>query len=76
MGNVKDWMYLPSWLPEFEFESGVNELMKNYKPLEGGSDVVDLYMIVMNKENDGYCRIYGRGVTNKLIKEAGCGDAS
>ena len=45
--------------------------MKNYKPLEDGSDAVDPYMVVMNKENDGYRRLYGRGVTNKLIKKSG-----
>ncbi|KAL4575690.1 hypothetical protein LXL04_011774 [Taraxacum kok-saghyz] len=47
------------------------EQMKNYKPQEDESDVVDPYMIVMNKENDGYRRLYGRGVTNRLIKESG-----
>nr|KAJ0192937.1 hypothetical protein LSAT_V11C800446730 [Lactuca sativa] len=30
------------------------EQIKNYKPLEDESGVVDIYMIVMNKENDGY----------------------
>ncbi|KAL4561779.1 hypothetical protein LXL04_033953 [Taraxacum kok-saghyz] len=46
------------------------EKMKNYKPLEDESDVVDPYMVVMNKENDGYRRLYGRGVTNIWIKKA------
>ncbi|KAL4589485.1 hypothetical protein LXL04_002392 [Taraxacum kok-saghyz] len=50
--------------------------MKNYKPLEDESDVVDPYMVVMNKENDGYRRLYGRGVTNRLIKKVGGGDTS
>ena len=40
--------------------------MKNYKPQEDESDVVDPYMVVMHKENDGYRRLYGRGVTNRL----------
>nr|KAJ0195947.1 hypothetical protein LSAT_V11C700381590 [Lactuca sativa] len=44
------------------------EQMKNYKPLEDGSGFVDIYMIVMNKENDGYQRLYGRDITNRLIK--------
>ncbi|KAL4579197.1 hypothetical protein LXL04_015335 [Taraxacum kok-saghyz] len=52
------------------------EEMKNYKPLEDESDVVDPYMVVMNKVNDGYCRLYGRGVTNRLIKKVGGGDTS
>ncbi|KAL4574229.1 hypothetical protein LXL04_021055 [Taraxacum kok-saghyz] len=52
------------------------EQMKNYKPQEDESDVVDPYMVVMNKENDGYRRLYGRGVTNRLIKKVGGGDTS
>ncbi|KAL4561440.1 hypothetical protein LXL04_033606 [Taraxacum kok-saghyz] len=52
------------------------EQVKNYKPLEDESDVVDPYMVVMNKENDGYHRLYGRGVTNRLIKKVGGGDTS
>ncbi|KAL4573773.1 hypothetical protein LXL04_020590 [Taraxacum kok-saghyz] len=52
------------------------EQMKNYKPQEDESDVVDPYMVVMNKENDGYRRLYGRGVTNTLIKKVGGGDTS
>ncbi|KAL4590537.1 hypothetical protein LXL04_003469 [Taraxacum kok-saghyz] len=50
--------------------------MKNYKPLEDESDVLDPYMVVMNKENDGYRRLYVRGVTNRLIKKVGGGDTS
>ncbi|KAL4578452.1 hypothetical protein LXL04_014575 [Taraxacum kok-saghyz] len=52
------------------------EQMKNYKLQEDESDVVDPYMVVMNKENDGYRRLYGRGVTNRLIKKVGGGDTS
>ncbi|KAL4579655.1 hypothetical protein LXL04_015811 [Taraxacum kok-saghyz] len=48
----------------------------NYKPLEDESDVVDPYMVVMNKEHDGYRRLYGGGVTNRLIKKVGGGDTS
>ncbi|CAH1412402.1 unnamed protein product [Lactuca virosa] len=47
------------------------EQMKKYEHLEDESDVVDPYMIVMKKENDGYRRFYGRGVTNRLIKKSG-----
>ncbi|CAI9277652.1 unnamed protein product [Lactuca saligna] len=45
------------------------EQMKNYKPLEDGRDAVDRYMIVMNKDHDGYCRLYSRDVANRLIKK-------
>nr|KAJ0218117.1 hypothetical protein LSAT_V11C300149130 [Lactuca sativa] len=51
------------------------EQMKKCEHLENESDVVDPYMIVMKKDNDGCCRLYGRGVTNRLIKKVG-GDAS
>ena len=50
--------------------------MKHNKPLEDESDAVDPYMVVMSKENDGYRRLYGRGVTNRLIKKVGGGDTS
>ncbi|KAL6523535.1 hypothetical protein OROGR_017138 [Orobanche gracilis] len=53
-----------------------DEQMKNYEPLEDGSASVDPFMVVMNKERDGYRRLYGRGVTNKMIKKVGGGDAS
>ncbi|KAL6584466.1 hypothetical protein OROMI_003755 [Orobanche minor] len=52
------------------------EQMKNYKPPEDGNDAVDPYMAVMKKENNGYRGLYGRGVTNKLIKKVGGGDTS
>ncbi|KAL4574074.1 hypothetical protein LXL04_020896 [Taraxacum kok-saghyz] len=52
------------------------EQMKNYKPLEDESDVVDPYMVLMNKQNDGYRRLYDRCVTNRLIKKVGGGDTS
>ncbi|CAH1449408.1 unnamed protein product [Lactuca virosa] len=55
----------------------LKEQMKNYIPQEDGSDTVYPYMIVMNKEIDGYRRLYGRGVTNKFIKKkVGGGDTS
>jgi hypothetical protein len=43
--------------------------MKKYKPTEDGSATVDPFLIVMNKENCRNCRLYGRGVTNTLIKK-------
>ncbi|KAD5802724.1 hypothetical protein E3N88_14084 [Mikania micrantha] len=45
------------------------EQMKKYKSSENESDLIDPFMAVMHKENSGYCRLYGRGVTNKLIKK-------
>ncbi|KAL4589352.1 hypothetical protein LXL04_002258 [Taraxacum kok-saghyz] len=45
---------------------GFQEKMKHNKPLEDESDAADPYMVVMNKENDGYRRLYGRGDTNRL----------
>ncbi|KAI3814067.1 hypothetical protein L1987_18811 [Smallanthus sonchifolius] len=45
------------------------EQMKNYKPIEDDSATVDPFFVVMNKENYGYRRLYGRGVTNTLIKK-------
>ncbi|KAL8250590.1 hypothetical protein R6Q59_034283 [Mikania micrantha] len=52
------------------------EQMKNYKSSENESASVDPFMIVMNKENSGYCRLYGRGVTNRLIKKINGGDTT
>ncbi|KAL8255139.1 hypothetical protein R6Q59_033360 [Mikania micrantha] len=45
------------------------EQMKNYKSSENENASADPFMIVMNKENSGYCRLYGRGVTNRSIKK-------
>ncbi|KAL8204426.1 hypothetical protein R6Q57_010049 [Mikania cordata] len=42
------------------------EQMKNYKSSENESVSVDPFMIVMNKENSGYCRLYGRGLTESF----------
>ncbi|KAD2805475.1 hypothetical protein E3N88_38852 [Mikania micrantha] len=52
------------------------EQMKNYKSSENESASVDPFTIVMNKENSGYCRLYGRGVTNRLIKKLNGGDTT
>ncbi|KAJ0579774.1 putative transposase, Ptta/En/Spm, plant [Helianthus annuus] len=45
------------------------EQMKNYKPPEDGSVLVDPFTAVMNKEYDGYLRLYGRGVTKKMMEK-------
>ncbi|KAL8244037.1 hypothetical protein R6Q59_010295 [Mikania micrantha] len=45
------------------------EQKKKYKSSENESDLIDPFMAVMHKENSGYCRLCGRGVTNKLIKK-------
>ncbi|KAK1429859.1 hypothetical protein QVD17_12141 [Tagetes erecta] len=50
------------------------EQMKNYKPLEDGSALVDPFKIVMNKEHDGYLRLYGKGVTKKMLKRVEGGE--
>ena len=43
--------------------------MKNYKPPEDGSGPKDAYLAVMNKEYVGRRRLYGRGVTNKVLNK-------
>ncbi|MFS7964177.1 hypothetical protein Hanom_Chr08g00747141 [Helianthus anomalus] len=48
--------------------------MKNYKPPEDGSALVDPFTVVMNKEHDGYLRLYGRGVTKKILKKMDGGE--
>ncbi|KAL8260538.1 hypothetical protein R6Q59_028491 [Mikania micrantha] len=45
------------------------EQMKNYKAAENENTTIDLFLVVMNKENYKYRRLYGRGVTNTLIKK-------
>ncbi|KAL8202030.1 hypothetical protein R6Q57_011177 [Mikania cordata] len=48
----------------------------NYKSSENENASANPFMIVMNKENSGYCRLYGIGVTNKLIKKINHGDTT
>ncbi|KAL8255284.1 hypothetical protein R6Q59_033505 [Mikania micrantha] len=43
---------------------------------ENESASMDPFRIVMSKENGGYCRLYGRGVTNTLIKKMNGGDTT
>ncbi|KAL8255135.1 hypothetical protein R6Q59_033356 [Mikania micrantha] len=52
------------------------EQMKKCKSSENESDLTDSFMVVMHKEISGYCRLYGRGVTNKLIKKRDGGDTT
>ncbi|KAL8233969.1 hypothetical protein R6Q59_020069 [Mikania micrantha] len=52
------------------------EQMKNYKASENESASMDPFRIVVRKENGGYCRLYGRGVTNTLIKKMNGGDTT
>ncbi|KAD5318038.1 hypothetical protein E3N88_17984 [Mikania micrantha] len=44
------------------------EQMKNYKSSENENASADPFMIVMNKENSGYCRLYGRGQKHELVE--------
>ncbi|KAL8223878.1 hypothetical protein R6Q57_019353 [Mikania cordata] len=50
--------------------------MKNYKAVENENTTIDLFLVVINKENYGYRRLYGRGVTNTLIKKVEGASAS
>ncbi|PWA63578.1 transposase, Ptta/En/Spm [Artemisia annua] len=53
------------------------EKMRNYNPPEDESAPADAFLAVMNKEYDGHRRLFGRGVTNTLIKKVnGSGSAS
>nr|GFC16595.1 hypothetical protein [Tanacetum cinerariifolium] len=50
--------------------------MKNYKPPETESSPTDPFLAVMNKEYDGHRRLFGRGVTNTIIKKVKAGGSS
>ncbi|PWA43320.1 transposase, Ptta/En/Spm [Artemisia annua] len=53
------------------------EQMKNYQaPNEDGIGPVDPFLAVMNKEYNGHRRLFGKGVTNKLIEKVNGGEAS
>ena len=61
----------------------MKEKMKNYQAPEeedgGGQDVsgpVDPFLAVMNKEYNGHRRLFGKGVTNKIIKKVNGGETS
>ncbi|KAL2939004.1 Cortactin-binding protein 2 [Bienertia sinuspersici] len=45
------------------------EAMKNYTPTEDGSGLKDPYLGVMEKEYAGRRRLYGRGMTNKVLNK-------
>lgn len=44
--------------------------MKSYQPIEDESDPKDAFMGVMDKEYPGRRRLFGRGVTNKVLKKS------
>ncbi|MFS7922358.1 hypothetical protein Hanom_Chr03g00248141 [Helianthus anomalus] len=50
------------------------EQMKNYNHPEDGSALVVPFTVVMNKEHEGHLRLYGRGVTRKMLKKMDCGE--
>ncbi|KAL4573558.1 hypothetical protein LXL04_020368 [Taraxacum kok-saghyz] len=52
------------------------ELMKNYQPPENVNGPVDPIVAVMGKEYEGHCRLYGKGVSRKLLKMVNSGDTS
>ncbi|KAJ0578411.1 putative transposase, Ptta/En/Spm, plant [Helianthus annuus] len=63
-----------SYLDTYDDTATKIEQMKNYKPPEDGSALVDPFTVVMNKEHDGYLRLYGRGVTKKMLKKMDGGE--
>ncbi|KAL2923016.1 ATP synthase subunit b' [Bienertia sinuspersici] len=60
----KTWKLVPSKEKMWEY---VLEAMKNYTPPDDGSGPKDPYLGVMGKEYTGRRRLYGRGVTNKVL---------
>ncbi|KAL4573559.1 hypothetical protein LXL04_020369 [Taraxacum kok-saghyz] len=52
------------------------ELMKNYQPPEDVNGPIDPVVAVMGKEYNGHCRLYGKGVSRKLLKKVNIGDTS
>ncbi|GJW13375.1 hypothetical protein Tco_0017508 [Tanacetum coccineum] len=53
------------------------EKMRNYNPPRHESAPADPFLAVINKEYDGHRRLFGKGVTNTLIKKVnGDGSAS
>lgn len=52
------------------------EQMKNYRLPEDENALVDPFVAIMGKEYDGHCRLYGKGVTRKLLKNVNGGSTS
>ncbi|KAD2393506.1 hypothetical protein E3N88_40483 [Mikania micrantha] len=50
-------------------QNETSEQMKNYEATENENTTIDSFLVVMNKESYGYRRLYGRGVTNTLLKK-------
>ncbi|GJZ28126.1 hypothetical protein Tco_0572773 [Tanacetum coccineum] len=48
--------------------------IRNYNPPKHESAPTHPFLAVMNKEYDGHCRLFGRGVTNTLIKKGQSAD--
>nr|GEY92057.1 hypothetical protein [Tanacetum cinerariifolium] len=76
MGDNRDWMYFLR--RSHEFEAKVNEFfhasfpksaIRGSRSGEDGIASVDPFLAVMNKEYNGHRRLFGRGVTRKLIKK-------
>ncbi|KAG6472396.1 hypothetical protein ZIOFF_069858 [Zingiber officinale] len=47
----------------------VEEAMKNFKPPATESGDADPFLTIMGKDYDGRRRLYGRGVTSKMLKK-------
>ena len=60
----------------FRFINKLKELMKNYQPPEDVNGPIDPFVAVMGKEYDEHCRLYGKGVSRKLLKNVNSGDTS
>ncbi|KAG6499767.1 hypothetical protein ZIOFF_039559 [Zingiber officinale] len=71
------WNNRPKTIPEKDFlkllgvwnQKEVKEAMKNYKPSTMESGDADPFLAVMGKDYDGRCRLYGRGVTRKMLNK-------
>ncbi|KAL2904528.1 WD repeat-containing protein pop1 [Bienertia sinuspersici] len=69
------WLNRPKRVPDDDFKKLLilwnkkteKEAMKNYTPPDDGSGPKDPYLGVMGKEYTGRRRLYGRGVTNKVL---------
>ncbi|KMS96089.1 hypothetical protein BVRB_002010 [Beta vulgaris subsp. vulgaris] len=76
--NNLRWMKRPKTIPEEDFKQLLllwnkkeeKEPMKSYQPIEDESDPKDAFMGVMEKEYPGRRRLFGRGVTNKVLKKS------
>ncbi|KAL2921266.1 WD repeat-containing protein pop1 [Bienertia sinuspersici] len=73
--NKLRWLNRPKRVPDDDFKKLLilwnkkteKKAMKNYTPPDDGSGPKDPYLGVMGKEYTGRRRLYGRGVTNKVL---------